>query len=153
MIKLYILYCVLGSYLLIESITVRLFGEDSIITYLALISAGILYLVATGLSLYSVKIASIVELIALIGVFPFGIHWLLYRITMEGPITKGAFNHIVLLICILYFAGVFYSVKYSIRKDSSVNSIKVSPRVKLLIALLLPILLSPLALGLLMLIT
>jgi len=120
-IKLYILYLVLGLYLLFESYSVWIFsafsGGDNIITYLALTSSTTLFLGASIWSLYSVKNASILGLAALVGVFPFSLHWLLYRFEFEAPITRGTYNQVVLGATVLYIIAVFYSIKYIVSDD------------------------------------
>lgn len=116
MIKLYILYFIFGFYMLFQSVFIWTFsafnGGDTFITYLALISSAILFAVASALSLHHIKSATILGLVALIGVFPFGIHWLLYRCEFESPLINGTENQIALLATAFYVLGVFYSIKY-----------------------------------------
>ena len=116
MIKLYILYFIFGFYMLFESYSIWVFsvfnGGGTFITYLAMVSSAILFSTASALSLHRIKIAAILGIVALIGVFPFGIHWLLYRYEYESPLINGTENQITLLATIFYIISVFYSIKY-----------------------------------------
>lgn len=116
MIKLYVLYFVFGFYMQFESFSIWIFsafnGGDTFITYMAMISSAVLFSTASVLSLHRIKLAAILGIAALIGVFPFGIHWLLYRYEFESPMINGIENQIVLLATVLYIISVFYSVKY-----------------------------------------
>lgn len=115
MIKLYVFYLILGLYMLSQSIFIwyfRAFNDgDAMITYVALISSSVLLSVASGLLMYRPKSALIVGIIALLGVLPFGIRWLIYRYTIEAPIIRGNQNQIILVATILYAVGLFYSLK------------------------------------------
>lgn len=111
MIKLYVLYLVFGLYMFFESELIRAvsFWTVSSITYVALISSGILSVIASTLALYRLRSASIVGLICLIGVSPFGIHWLWYNCTDGGPITEGTNHKIMLLATVWYIITMFYT--------------------------------------------
>ena len=61
-------------------------GADTFITYLAIVSSVVLCSVASSLAIRNIKLALILGIAALIGVFPFGIHWLLYRYEFESPL-------------------------------------------------------------------
>ncbi len=138
MIKLYILYFIFGFYMFFESFsiwTVSFFGV-SIITYLALISSVLLLSIASVLSLYHFRLAIIIGLASLIGVFPFGIYWLIYRYTVEGPILEGTLNQIVLLATILYVVELFYSIKYIIYYKQPANVIILKRPLKLFLTFL-----------------
>lgn len=119
MIKLYVFYFIFGLYMLFNSYGIWIFSEISlgfggrgvdIITVVSFFSSAILFVICSGLSLYRIRIAVIVGIIALIAVFPFGIHWLIYRIQMEAPIIKGTFNQIALSATLLYVMGLSYSI-------------------------------------------
>ncbi|TWI97176.1 hypothetical protein JN11_03636 [Mucilaginibacter frigoritolerans] len=115
MIKLYVFYFVFGFYMLFESYAIwvfRAFNDgDAVITYMALISSAILFSIASGLLIYHPKNGLLVGIVTLIGVFPFGIRWLIYRYTVEGPIIRGTENQIILLATAMYAIGLFYSIK------------------------------------------
>src|ERR1700761_4700485 len=114
MIKLYILYFVFGFYMLLESYSIWVFsafnGGSTFITYLAMGSSAILFSTASVFSLHHIKLAAILGIVALIGVFPFGIHWLLYRYEFESPLIYGIENQIILLATAFYIISVFYSI-------------------------------------------
>jgi len=135
MIKLYVFYLVFGLYMFFETLIVWQFrdinGGDTWITYLSMLSSGVLLSIATGLLLYKPQGGLLLGLIALIGVFPFGIHWLNYRYTMEAPIISGGFNQIVLLATALYVLGLLYSIKRMIRYKQSNNDVIVKKSLKL----------------------
>jgi len=115
MIKLYIFYFIFGFYMLFESFfiwTFRYFNDGNApITYMALVSSAILFFIVPGLLIYRPKKGLFVGIVALIGVFPFGIRWLIYRCTFERPILYGTQNQIMLLATALYAIGLFYSIK------------------------------------------
>jgi hypothetical protein len=115
MIKLYVFYFVFGFYMLFESYNIwvfRAFNDgNAVITYMALISSVVLFFIASGLLIYRPKSGLLVGIVTLIGVFPFGVRWLIYRYTMEGPIIRGTQNQIILLATALYAMGLFYSIK------------------------------------------
>ena len=127
MIKLYILYLILGFYMLFESFSIWVFSAfnsgGTLITYLAMISSAILFSAASAFSLHRIKLAAILGIAALIGVFPFGVHWLLYRYKFESPLTNGIENQIALLATAFYIIVVFYSIKYiaSYKTDSLIS--------------------------------
>jgi len=107
---------------------------NSVITYMSLLSSMLLFVVVTGLLIYYPRIGLIIGLIALAGVFPFGIRWLMYRCTMEGPIIHGAQNQIVLLATVLFVIGLSYSLKRIITYNSSNNVIILKQPLKLVLA-------------------
>jgi hypothetical protein len=115
MIKLYVFYLVFGFYMLFESYFIwvfRAFNDgNAMITYLALISSAVLFSIASGLITYRPKCGLLVGIVTLAGDFPFGIRWLVYRYTFEGPIIRGTQNQIILLATALYVIGFFYSLK------------------------------------------
>ena len=115
MIKLYVFYLVFGFFMLFESYFIWVFryfnGGNAAVTYVALISSAVLFSIVPGLLIYRPKKGLLVGIVTLIGVFPFGIKWLIYRYTMEGPIIHGTQNQIVLLATALYAIGLFYSLK------------------------------------------
>jgi hypothetical protein len=119
MIKLYVFYFMFGLYMLFNSYTIWIFSEISlgfggrgvnIITVVSFFSSAILFVICSGLSLYRIRLAIIIGIPALIAVFPFGLHWLIYRIQMESPIIKGTVNQIALLATLLYAIGLLYSI-------------------------------------------
>lgn len=144
MIKLYILYFIFGFYMLLESFSIWIFSDFSggatSITYLAMISSAILFSIASALSLHYIKWAAILGIGALVGVFPFGIHWLLYRYEYESPIIKGTENQLALLAIVVYLISVFFSIKY-IATYRHVAIISLRRSVKLFLTCLPPILL------------
>ena len=115
MIKLYVFYFVFGFYIFFESYYIwvfRAFNDgNAVITYLALVSSAVLFSIASGLLIYRPKTGLLTGIATLIGVFPFGIRWLIYRYTMESPIIRGTENQIILLATALYVMGLFYSLK------------------------------------------
>jgi len=125
MIKLYIFYVVFGLYMLWQSVFIwyfRAFNDgNAVITYMALISSAALLSVASGLLMYRSKSGLLVGIFALIGVFPFGIRWLIYRYTMEAPIIRGTQNQIILVATALYAIGLFYSLNRIINYKYSNN--------------------------------
>jgi len=125
MIKLYIFYVVFGLYMLWQSVFIwyfRAFNDgNAVITYMALISSAALLSVASGLLMYRSKSGLLVGIFALIGVFPFGIRWLIYRYTMEAPIIRGTQNQIILVATTLYAIGLFYSLNRIINYKYSNN--------------------------------
>lgn len=115
MLKLYIFYLVFGFYMLFESYSIWVFRDfndgGSSITYLALISSAVSFTIIPGLIIYRPKKGLLVGIATLMGVFPFGIKWLVYRCTVEGPIIFGTANQIVLLATASYATGLLYSIK------------------------------------------
>jgi hypothetical protein len=110
----------------------RAFNDgNAVITYMALISSAILFSIASGLLLYRPKKGLLVGIVALIGVFPFGIRWLIYRCTMEAPIIRGTENQIVLLATAFYAIGLFYSIKRIIAYKYSDNVVVMKRPLKL----------------------
>ena len=100
----------------------RAFNDgNAVITYMALISSAALLSVASGLLMYRSKSGLLVGIFALIGVFPFGIRWLIYRYTMEAPIIRGTQNQIILVATALYAIGLFYSLNRIINYKYSNN--------------------------------
>lgn len=118
MIKLYVLYFIFGLYMLFQSFTIWVFsafsGGATFITYLAMISSAVLFSTASVLSLHRIKLAAIFGIAGLIGVFPFGVHWLLYRYEFESPLINGAENQIALLATAVFIISIFLSIKYII---------------------------------------
>jgi hypothetical protein len=115
-------------------------GGATFITYLAMVSSAILFSTASAFSLHHIKIAAILGITALIGVFPFGIHWLLYRYEFESPLIHGAENQIALFATVIYTIGVFYSIKYTV-KYKTVSAISLRMPFKIFLTCLPPALL------------
>jgi hypothetical protein len=144
MIKLYVFYFIFGLYMLFNSYTIWYFSgmfsssgrEVDITTYAAVFSSLILFLGCPGLLLYRIKSAIIVGSIALIAVFPFGIHWLIYRIQMEAPITKGTFNQVALLATLMYVAGLLYSIFLLIYSKKQLSMFNLKKWLKVFLAVL-----------------
>jgi len=145
MIKLYVFYFIFGLYMLFNSYTIWFFsamfsdfkgGGVSVITYIAFFSSMILFSVCPGLSLYRIKLALLTGLVSLITIFPFGIHWLIYRIQNEAPITKGAFNQIVLLATLVYAIGLLYSIFLLVNNKRQLNTLKLNKRWRICITML-----------------
>lgn len=145
MIKLYIFYFIFGLYMLFNSYAIWIFSEISlgfggkgvdIITVVSFFSSAILFVICSALSLYRIRLAIIVGILALIAVFPFGIHWLIYRIQMEAPIIKGTFNQIALLATLLYAVGLLYSIFLLINNKRHVAVPKLNKRLRLYMTLL-----------------
>jgi len=138
MIKLYVFYLIFGLYMLWQSVFIwyfRAFNDgNAVITYMALISSAALLSVASGLLIYRPKSALLVGLVALVGVFPFGIRWLIYRYTMEAPIIRGTQNQIILVATALYAIGLFYSLKRIITYKYSNNVVILKRPLKLFFA-------------------
>jgi hypothetical protein len=138
MIKLYVFYFVFGFYMLFTSYAIWIFSffndENAVITYMALISSAVLFSVASGLLIYRPKNGLLVGIVALIGVFPFGIKWLVFRYTMEGPIQRGAENQIILLATALYAIGLFYNLKRLITHKYSDNVVITKKSLKVFLA-------------------
>jgi hypothetical protein len=147
MIKLYVLYLILGVYLFFESFCIWIFSLNgvSIITYLALASSIVLFSFATGLSLYKAKAASIIALLCMIGILPFAIHWIYYLTYNEdwSPYYKTTIS----LAGVLYVLAFFYSLKTLVTINRLDRSFKLKYWVKLLMAAV-PIVLLILALTL-----
>jgi len=118
MIKLYILYSIFGFYMFFDSVamwTLSAFnGADTFVTYLAIVSSMVFCSIASSISIRNIKLAVILGIVCLIGVFPFGIHWLIYRYEFELPLTSGTENQIILFATAIYIISVFYSAKYMI---------------------------------------
>ena len=145
MIKLYILYFVFGFYMLFESFSIWIFsafnGGGSFITYLAMVSSAILFSTASAFSIHHIKLAAILGIAALIGVFPFGIHWLKYRYEFESPLIYGIENQIILVAIAFYIISVFYSIKYIVN-SKTVNPIILKLPFKIFLTYLPAVLLS-----------
>ena len=125
MIKLYVFYFAFGFYMLFESYYIwvfRAFNDgNAVITYMTLTSSAILFSIASGLLISRPKNGLLLGIVTLIGLFPFGIRWLIYRYTMEAPIIRGTQNQIILLATALYAIGLFYSLKTVIAYKHSDN--------------------------------
>jgi len=143
MIKLYILYFIFGFYMLFESFSIWVLsafnGGDTFITYLAMASSTVLCSIASSLSIRNIKSSVILGIAGLIGVFPFGIHWLIYRYEFESPLTSGTENQIILFATAIYIISVFYSTKYMIN-HKRVNLIILKRPLRLFLTYLPPVL-------------
>jgi hypothetical protein len=101
---------------------------------MALIASASLLSAASGLLMYRPKSALILGFVALLGVFPFGIRWLIYRYTMDAPIISGTQNQIILVATALYAVGLFYSLKRIINYKYCKNDVVLKRPLKLFFA-------------------
>ena len=113
MVKFYTLYLLIGGYFFFESFIVWAFsfGGADAITYMALLSSVMLCPIASGLILVNIRIAVIIGLIGLAGVFPFGIHWLLYCYKSDYFYTIDLQNSIICIAVVLYVVSLIYTIK------------------------------------------
>ena|SRR6201986_2728607 len=150
MIKLYLLYLIFGFYIFFESLLIwqlSIFFYTGVITYVALVGSVALFTIAAPLSLYRIRMASAIGLICLLGIFPFGIHWLLYRIINEAPIILGTYNQIILLATVLFIIALFYTVKYLVQYNKLLSITPLKKWIKLFMVFI-PIALLLLMIGL-----
>jgi len=129
MIKLYIFYFVFGAYMLLESWMAWIFsfGGVSLLTYSGLLSSAVLFLIVPGLTLYNVRWASIVGLLFLLCVLPYGIHWLVYfyHDNLTWSILKDGFTQIYLGAIVWCIVTASYSIKYIVNHKQTPNKISI----------------------------
>jgi len=104
-------------------------GPADIRPYITLFSSTVLFSVASGLSLFYPKPASIIGLTCLIGCSFFGAY-LLKEIGWSSKI----FSSIVITVFILYVVGIIYSVKNIINYSKPVEITSLRKSVKLIFA-------------------
>src|SRR6266705_989281 len=100
MIKLYVLYFLIGVYVFFYQILVWIFSSGSIIAFLAHYSSMILFVFVSGLSLFRIKLASLIGLVCLMGLAPFAIYWI-FNSTYTFVEDQGLIFHLVLGIAII----------------------------------------------------
>lgn len=136
MIKLYILYLVFGFYMLYYSLLLWVFPFDGgiIQTDIALTASAILFFIAPALCLYKPQVASVVGLLCLAAISPFGIHWLQYKLVDEYFLLWKVENILLCIAVILYLLAVIVTVNtFTVRK--SLKAADVNKKVKLILAL------------------
>ncbi len=115
MIKLYLLYLPLGAYVLLRSFETWFCSHyndcNDVITWLSMISSGILFLVIPGFLQYKEKTAAIAGLVCLTGILPFAIYWLNYIYKYEG-FMRNTENKTILTAAVVYAIAIFFTVKY-----------------------------------------
>jgi len=147
MLKLYVLYFLIGVYVFFYQILVWIFSSGSIITFLAHYSSIILFVFASGLSLFRIKLASLIGLVCLMGLAPFAIYWI-FNPTYTFVEDQGLAFHLILGIAIvLYVSAIFYSTKVLINYKKPIASTNLKKPVKILLAVV-PIVLLLLYIGL-----
>jgi len=132
MIKLYIPYFLYGIIIFYMNLFIWGFsaGASNIMPYITLISSIILFAIASGLSLFYVKVSSIIGLISLLGASPFGY----YLVSQMGFTDAKIFDLIILVAISSFISGVFYSLKILINKSVVLTSI--SKPVRLIMAVI-----------------
>lgn len=133
MIKLYILYTVLGFYVLYYSLLSWVFPFDGAVlqTDIALVASVILYAIAPVIALYKPQSSPVWGLICLAGISPFGFHWLQYRMMNEYFMVWKPESMLMYAAVIWYFATLIITINvYTVRQNLKVKyyskSIKVS---------------------------
>lgn len=111
MIKLYLMYLFVGSYLFVESDFIWRFTSDGehAIAGLAIV-ASLLCSIAAGLSFFNIKATLVIGIISLIGVFPFGIYWLIFQYQNDYFTTLDVENIFVYAAVIIYFSCLIYTI-------------------------------------------
>lgn len=115
MIKLYLLYLPLGAYVLLRSFETWFFSHhndcNDVITWLSMISSGILFLVIPAFLQFKEKAAATAGLLCLAGILPFAIYWLTYIYKYEG-FMRNTENEIILIAALFYTLTIIFTVKY-----------------------------------------
>ena len=147
MLKLYVLYFLLGIYVFYYQLLVWVFSSVSIIDFLAHYSSITLFVFASGLSLFRIKLASLIGFVCLMGLAPFAIYWI-FNSTYTFVEDQGLIFHFVLDIAIiLYVIAIFYSTKIPINYKEPITATNLKKPVKILLAVV-PIVLLLLYTGL-----
>jgi len=147
MLKLYVLYFLLGIYVFYYQLLVWAFSSGDIVTYLVHYSSILLFVFASGLSLFRIKLASLIGLACLIGLAPFAIYWI-FNPTYTFVEDQGLLFHLVLGIAIiLYVIAIFYSIKVLINYKKPISRTNLKKPIKILLAVV-PIVLLLLYTGL-----
>lgn len=136
MIKLYILYIVLGFYMLYYSMLLWVFPLDGGIlqTEMALAASVVLFFIAPPVCLYKPQIAPVVGLVCLAGISPLGIHSLQYKLTDEYLVLWKIENILMYVAVIWYLVTLAATINaFAYRKGIKVAD--VNKKVKLLLAL------------------
>lgn len=147
MLKLYVLYFSLGIYVFYYQLLVWAFSSGDIITYLAHYSSILLFVFASVLSLFRIKLASLIGLVCLMGLAPFAIYWI-FNPTYTFVEDQGLLFHLVLGIAIiLYVIAIFYSIRVLINYKKPITATNLKKPIKILLAVV-PIVLLLLYTGL-----
>lgn len=137
MIKLYILYAVLGFYMLYYGLLYWFFPfEDAMLqVWLVTIAALVLFFIAPAICLYRPKIAPVVGLLCLAGISPFGIHWVQYKVLNEYFMVWKPENILMYIAVVWYFVTLVVTINtYTVRHNLKVKYY--SRRIKLSLAFL-----------------
>jgi hypothetical protein len=136
MIKLYVLYFLLGVYVFWEQLAVWAFFPRDIIVYLTFYSSVIMFSIAPVLSLFKVKLGALIGFVCLIGIAPFAIYWLFYT-DYTYIQDQGLIFHLILGVAIiLYFIAIFYSLKVLINYKRPITIINLKKTVKIILAVI-----------------
>jgi len=111
MIKLYVLYILLGVYVFSQQIAVWAFFPRDIIIYSTFYSSISLFSIVPLLLLFKPKMASITGLLCLISIAPFAIYWIFIS-SYTFVSDQGLIYHLIMYLAIvLYFIAIGFSLK------------------------------------------
>jgi len=141
MVKLYVLYILVGAYAFWEQIGVWLFFSGDMIASIAFYSSILLFLFASILSLFKVRIAAIIGLVCLIGEAPFATYWIFSSTYSYVKDQDWIFHLILGITIILYLIAIFYSLKIIVNYKKVIKTTALKKPVRLLLALM-PVILT-----------
>lgn len=131
MVKLYLSYFTYGLYIFYVTLIYGGFsaGPANVLPYVTLFSSIILFSMASGLSLFYTKAASILGLLCLIGTTMFGIY-LIGQITLSSMVISS----VIILMSLLYLVSTFHSVSILINYRKPIEESKLKKPIKLVLA-------------------
>jgi len=136
MIKLYVLYLFIGGYVFcLQLLEWIFFSHQGFIVNLTFYSSVILFSIASALSAFKVKAASIIGLLCLIGVAPFAIYWIFITDYTFVADQGMVFHMIMYCAIVLYFMAAFYSLKNIVNYKQPIDSKPIKKSVKLFMSL------------------
>lgn len=135
MIKLYVLYTVLGFYMLYYSLLFWFYPLDDAMlqVVLAVAASVVLYFIAPAICMYKPRIAPGTGLACLAAIAPFGIHWLQYKLADEYFIAWQPENIMLYAAVLWYLIALMVTINIYIAR----HNLKVkyySKKVKLTLA-------------------
>lgn len=136
MMKLYILYIVLGFYMLYYSMLLWVFPFDGGIlqTDIGLGASVVLFFIAPAICLYRPSIAPVVGLICMAGISPLGIHALQYKLMDEYYVLWKVENILMYMAVIWYLVAVTVTINTFMARKSLTDA-GINKKVKLTLAL------------------
>lgn len=131
MIKLYLSYFIYGFFIFYMNLFIWGFsaGPANILPYITLFSSVVLFSMASGLTLFYPKSASVLGLIGLAGTTSFEIY-LIGGVAWSSKI----FSTIILVSSVIYLVGLIYSIKNIIYYKKPIEAPLLKRYVRLILA-------------------